>query len=341
MAALLPGADTSFNIELGVNDRLVVRVGGEEIRGVGDRVMRLEHAHGKVIDIDLDRVAQLSNKELKTKIGDAALVLVRSTEIDADGESDQLAASWGSFDTTLNVLHTAVAKLLHAGIKRVVITSDHGFLAVRQLAEDRRIDKPSTGTGEQHRRAWIGRGGTASASTVKIPLADFGIASDLDIIAPRGLGVFSSGGGLQFFHGGLSPQELVIPVIVAVATEETPEPKYKISLELAGGHIATGVISVTVSMTGDLFTRESRIRIQLVQNKQRVAAVVGGEGFDHVTDTVDATVDARRVLTMQVTSNLSAGSTATLEVLDAATGVRLDALDVEVVANVLVDDDLA
>jgi hypothetical protein len=44
---------------------------------------------------------------------------------------------------------------------------------------------------------------------------------------------------------------------------------------------------------------------------------------------------------MQVTSNLSAGSTATLEVLDAATGVRLDALDVEVVANVLVDDDLA
>ena len=119
------------------------------------------------------------------------------------------------------MLQTAVAKLLHAGIQRVVITADHGFLAVRQLGEEPKIDKPSTGTGELHRRAWIGRGGTASESTVKVPLAAFGIGGDLDIIAPRGLGVFASGGGLQFFHGGLSPQELIVPVITVTADETT------------------------------------------------------------------------------------------------------------------------
>lgn len=340
MAAVLPGADTSFAVDLGAKDRLTVTVGGSLISGVKDRVQRLEHAHGTVTDLLLDDVAQLSNKDLKKRIGAAPLVLVRSTEIDSDGESDQLAASWASFDVILNLLQTAVAKLLHAGIERVVITADHGFLAVRQLGEDRRIDKPATGTGEQHRRAWIGRGGTGSASTVKIPLAAFGISGDLDIIAPRGLGVFSSGGGLQFFHGGLSPQELIIPVITATARDDTAEPKYRIDLVITGGRITTGIVAVTVSMTGDLFTRESRVRLQLVQSKERVGVVVGGDGFDPATETIDANVDAPRVITLQVTSNLTAGSTATLEVIDAATGVRLEALDVDVTANVLVDDDL-
>jgi hypothetical protein len=241
---------------------------------------------------------------------------------------------------TLNVLQTVVAKLLHAGIQRIVITADHGFLAVRQLGEDRRIDRVATGTGEPHRRAWIGRGGTASESTVKLPLAAFGISGDLDIITPRGLGVFSSGGGLQFFHGGLSPQELIVPVITATAEDDSPEPQYRIDLSVAGGKITTGMVAVTISMTGDLFTRESRVRLQLVQVKKRVGVVVGGEGFDHATETIDANVDAPSVITLQVTGNLVAGSTATLEVIDAATGVRLEALDVDVAANVLVDDDL-
>ncbi len=340
MAALLPRADTDFRIDLDGNGRLAVRVGGNPVGSVKDRVSQLEHAHGLVAHLVLDDVAQCSNKELTRKLGDAELVLIRSTEIDAGGESDQLAASWGGFDMTLNVLQTAVAKLLHAGIPRVVITADHGFLAVRQLGEDRRIDKPVTGTGEMHRRAWVGRGGTATESTLKVPLSAFGIAGDLDIITPRGLGVFVSGGGLQFFHGGLSPQELIVPIIVVTAEDDSPDPQYEIGLSVAGGKITTGIVAVTVTMTGDLFTRASRIRLHLTRDKAQIGAVVGGDGFDPATETIDADVDAAKVITMQITADLVAGSTATLEVLDAATGVRLAALDVDVAATILMDDDL-
>jgi len=340
MAAVLPKADTEFHVALGPGNRLEVVVGGSAVGSVRDRVRLLEHAHGSVVDLVLDDVAQFSNRELKKKLGDSSLVLVRSTEIDSDGESDQLAASWGSFDTTLNVLQTAIAKLIHAGIQRIVVTADHGFLAVRQLGEDRRIDKPSTGVGEQHRRAWIGRGGTASDSTVRIPLSAFGISGDLDIITPRGLGVFTSGGGLQFFHGGLSPQELIVPVIVCTAEDVSPDPQYRIELSVAGERITTGVVAVTVRMTGDLFTRESRVRLQLTQDKERVATVVGGDGFDPATGTIDATVDSSRVITLQIAADLLVGSTAMLEVLDAATGVRLESMAVEVGANVIVEDHL-
>jgi hypothetical protein len=340
MAAVLPGADTGFAIELDAKERLEISIGGTRVRSVRDRVQILEHAHGKVTDLKLDDVAQFANKELRKKIEGASLVLVRSTEIDADGEGDLLAASWAGFDATLSVLHTAVAKLLHAGVRRVVVTADHGFLAVRQLGEDRRIDKPTTGIGELHRRAWIGRGGTGSPSTVKIPLAAFGIGGDLEIIAPRGLGVFSSGGGLQFFHGGLSPQELVVPVITVEAEEHIADPLYAIGLSVDGGRISTGVLAVTLTMTGDLFTRESAVRLQLVRERNVVGVVVGGDGFDPETSTITATVDVPRVVTLQVTANMVAGSAATVEALDAATGVRLAELEVEVVANLVVDDDL-
>lgn len=340
MAALLPGSDTAFGVDLEAGDRLFATVGGQPVYKVIDRVRHLEHFHGKVANLQLDEVAQFSNRELKDKIADTDLVLVRSTEIDSSGEMDRLAASWASLDSTLTVLHTAVAKLLYAGRDRVVLTSDHGFLAIRQLGEDRRIDKPPTGKGELHRRAWIGRGGTITDSTVRVALADFGIVSDLDIITPRGLGVFTAGGGLQFFHGGLSPQELIVPVITVVATENPNEPQYEVSLEVAGESITTGVIAVRVTMIGDLFTCRSRVRLQLIQENTQVAVVVSGDGVDMDSKSISVSAGKMLAVVMQVTANLKAGSTVSLEVLDAATGVRLSKLDVEVVADVIVEETL-
>ena len=340
MAALLPGSDTAFGVELDKSDRLSVTIGKEFVSDVKDRVRRLEHAHGKVSDLTLDEVAQSTNKTLKRKIASANLVLIRSTEIDRGGEADQLAASWTIFDSILNILQTAVAKLLSAGIERIVITSDHGFLAVRQLGDELKIDRPSTGTGELHRRAWIGRGGTATDSTVKVPLADFGITSDLDIITPRGLSVFTAGGGLRFFHGGLSPQELIVPVITVTAEDSTEEQVFEVVLQLAGKRITTGIFAVTVTMLGDLFTRRSRVRLQLIQNRQQVATVVGGDGVDTETKTIEAEAGSAQVITMQVTADLQAGSTASLEVLAAETGLRLGSIEVEVSASVIVEGKL-
>ena len=54
----------------------------------------------------------------------------------------------------------------------------------------------------------------------------------------------------------------------------------------------------------------------------------------------EATVDTPRVVNLLITKNLVAGTSVTLEVLDAATGVRLHGHDVDVAANVIVDDDL-
>ena len=73
--------------------------------------------------------------------------------------------------------------------------------------------------------------------------------------------MFRAGGSKQFFHGGLSPQELVVPVIV-VDTEPAPAPKkLQVDVSIAGGRITTGAFAATVGFTGDLFTSEITVRV--------------------------------------------------------------------------------
>ena len=43
--------------------------------------------------------------------------------------------------------------------------------------------------------------------------AELGYDSDLDFVFPKSLGVFKSGGDLAYHHGGISLQEMVVPVV--------------------------------------------------------------------------------------------------------------------------------
>ncbi len=58
-----------------------------------------------------------------------------------------------------------------------------------------------------------GRGGTTPPGTVRVSGAELGYDTDLDFVFPTGLGVFKAGGGLSYHHGGISLQEMVIPVL--------------------------------------------------------------------------------------------------------------------------------
>lgn len=54
-------------------------------------------------------------------------------------------------------------------------------------------------------------------------ISDFALGSDLEIATPWGFGAFKSPGGAKaFFHGGLSLQELVIPVLTLTPRKVQP-----------------------------------------------------------------------------------------------------------------------
>ena len=146
---------------------------------------------------------------LKKTVGQTRLLVVHSTEIDDAGES---GAGPAVFDQVIRRLRGAWQRLREAGVKRFVITSDHGFLLVDDRsgavqAHGRRLDPK--------RRHVISNTGVDYAGEVRVALADLGyLGTAAHVMFPETTAVFdTTRRGQTFVHGGNSLQERVIPVL--------------------------------------------------------------------------------------------------------------------------------
>ena len=101
-----------------------------------------------------------------------------------------------------------VRRLRDAGYTTVALVTDHGFIHW-QPDEDEVEPLPGGDILWRSRRAVVGRGlkhPTAIAVSVK--------GSDLECRVPRSVNAFRTYGGIGFFHGGATLQEMVTPVVV-------------------------------------------------------------------------------------------------------------------------------
>lgn len=213
MAALMPGASASFSV-VEQGGKLGVRI---DDAFLPDLAARKKHAAARVpklADLTLDELLSLSPSRLAKKIEHAPVVVVRSQEIDHAGEGGFTFQARQVMDTVIDNLARGIRKLAAAGIDQAVVCADHGHLFfASDREESMRTDAPGGATVDLHRRCWVGRGGTTPPGCVRVSAAALGYSSDLDFVFPRGAGVFRAGGDLAFYHGGMSLQELVVPVV--------------------------------------------------------------------------------------------------------------------------------
>jgi hypothetical protein len=265
MVALLPGAERSFTIAQA----------GKGIAGVVDRkplvgsAARMEHAKAMVpglVEMTLDRLLhELTPGQLEKAVRDAPVVIIRSQEIDGIGESMEGVAR-RVMGTVLEDLRKGVLRLAAAGIEQFVIAADHGHLFGERRGDEMKIDPPEAGqVVDIHRRCWVGRGGSTPSACARIAAADLGYkGTDLDLVVPRGTGVFKAGGSLSFHHGGLSLQELIIPVLTFELKARARGPaKVKgelVALEGIPKEITNLIFSLTVRRT-DLFAEPLQVRM--------------------------------------------------------------------------------
>ena len=101
------------------------------------------------------------------------------------------------------------------GGTNVIVTADHGFLyTYSPLSEDDKVDKtsPSDQDVEIDRRYLITKKGTKPDYLLPIRFMDG--QTEYDAFAPReNVRIKKKGGGLNFVHGGISLQEMVVPVL--------------------------------------------------------------------------------------------------------------------------------
>ena len=145
---------------------------------------------------------------LRGGIARARLVIVHSDEIDAAGES---GVGPSVFEHVLQQLRTAWTLLREAGVRRFVITADHGFL----LLDEARTAQPRGRKIDPKRRHTITPLGADHPNEARVPLAALGYEGTGEhLVVPEGVDVFDTGDRAKaFVHGGNSLQERVIPVL--------------------------------------------------------------------------------------------------------------------------------
>jgi hypothetical protein len=282
-------------------------------------------------------------KKVKDGIQSAQLILITSQEIDELGEADNMAQARLQIDGVLSQLRRGVRVLADHGIKTIVLVADHGHLFADEIGEDMKIEAPGGQVEDLHRRVWVGVGGNSEPSYLRTALASLGVESEFDIATPWTFAVFKSkGGGRAYFHGGLSPQELIVPVVVMHSAVKSSARSTGIQWTLTPGttKLTTRFFSVQISGSQlSLFGFEPpKVRIELRANKKCVSLTVSASyGFEDATGEVKlktAENDNKRIEPNTVTVTLSeeiSQKTVAVCLLDAATGAELaDPLTIDV-----------
>jgi PglZ domain len=252
MASLVPRADEGVKVVPLGGGKLGLEVAGTVLKDRKDRITFLKsHAGASVYDAKLDDLLPKPSKKVRDGIQGAVLILVTSQEIDELCEVDNITQARRQMDGVLNDLRRGFRVLADMKVKTIVLTADHGHLFGEEVGDDMKIEAPGGDTADLHRRVWVGVGGTSEPSYLRTSLKSLGVESDLDLATPWTLACFKSKGGARaYFHSGLSPQELIIPVVVMSPTAQALSgPPTGIQWTLTGGSkkLSTRFFSVQVS----------------------------------------------------------------------------------------------
>jgi PglZ domain len=338
MAALLPKADQSAKVVGVGGGKLGLEIGGKVVKDRKDRVSFLKDNAGvTVFDCKVEDLLPKPNKRVREGIQSAELVLVTSQEIDELCEADNIAQARLQMDGVLGQLRRSFRILSDLGISTTILVADHGHLFADEIGEDMKIEAPGGQTEDLHRRAWVGVGGTSHAAYLRTSLSSLGVESELDIATPWTFACFKSKGGARaYFHGGLSPQELVVPVVILTSRAKTGAPTTGIEWTLTPGtaKLTTRFFSLQIGGVQDqsnLFGFEPpRVRIEVRANKKCVSIPVSASyGFEDATGEVRlklADNDTKRIETNTVTVMISEEvnqKTVGVYLIDAATGAEL------------------
>jgi hypothetical protein len=191
------------------------------------------------------------------------LMVVHSKEIDDAGEAN---VGLPTFETTLRQIKAAWHHLQLAGVKSFVFTADHGF-----LLQDETTDRQPYGTKRDPQRRYVldehPREETGMVSVSLSSLGYDGLSGYL--LFREDTAVFQTGNsGASFVHGGISPQERIIPVLTVTRKhrELAAYSKYAVEVEpqpdVVGLHrlrlrvrVAPGILGFTAAGIVDIDLR--------------------------------------------------------------------------------------
>jgi hypothetical protein len=332
MAALMPGAEMGMELT-SAKGGMNVLLDGQSLK---DRKSRLDYAErkvaGKVIALKLADALRLGTKR-KKELKEADLIIVTSQEIDRLGEEgDGYAETRHFMDDMLEQLRRALRILARAGVEHFIITADHGYIFADQVDPGMLMHSPGGTIVELHPRAWIGKGGADAKGYVRVTASQLEYGGDLEMAFPRGLSCFRVKGGVGgYFHGGISLQEMVIPVAILQAMVSGGVPAVAgitVDLEFGKPAITNRFFSMvaTLEVHGLFKSEEIRVRATVLSGKKEVGfCAMAAYGYEDGSREVVLRRKEPNALTFMLSEDVGVEKV-TVQIVDCHTQLELTSL---------------
>ena len=245
MAALLPHETLTIS-----SDGSSVYADGVSTQGIVNREKILKNASdGKAVALDSDDVLKMKSDELRTIIKDNSVIYVYHDLIDREGEDNLFKAAHEAIDELKNIIR----KLGSSNANTIYVTADHGFLFQESDLESHQYISDGSVRGKDvhqvsGRRCAIGYDLEPSDSFMIAKLIDIGLSNedDLEVAFPNSiLRMRVQGANTNFVHGGLSLQEIIIPLIKVDKARKDDITDVSIEILTNLKTITTGSVAVT------------------------------------------------------------------------------------------------
>lgn len=208
MASLLP------HKKLTIAPNGTILADGEPSNGLTNRIKILQKSEPEAIAFRFDEISSWSRATADEHLKGKRLVYVYHDVIDAVGDSVKSEReTYAAVERAMDDLAKLVDLLSRWQAKRIFITADHGFLYQSSKVEN--AEKIASVEGEKfdgNRRFVVGENLVIGAGAIAVP-ETFTTLQDAEKAIAKGINRFVGGGGLQFVHGGATPQEAITPLI--------------------------------------------------------------------------------------------------------------------------------
>ena len=212
MASLLPYKNISLN------DNNEVYIDEVSAEGTENRNKILKSKNNDSIAVTYKEIENLHISEYRSLFSGKKVIYIYHNVIDARGdnastEREVFDAVEDTFVELKQLINNLVSRLKASNI---YITSDHGFLyRRRKLTESDKIIPGAENVEAGGRRYLLSQSAITSAGVASIEIGTMMQTSDnRKVTYPVGADVFKTpGSGMNYVHGGCSPQEMLIPLI--------------------------------------------------------------------------------------------------------------------------------
>ena len=169
--------------------------------------------------VQYDEIKNKKVAELREIFTGRDVVYIYHNQIDARGDKPSTENEvFGACEEAIEEIYALIKRLsTSANTVHFIVTADHGFLYQRdKLRESDKIGSIASREGAHTgKRYCIADQPVAAEGVISLPLDAVLHNGDARILSfPLGSDVFkTAGGGMNYVHGGSSPQEMIVPVI--------------------------------------------------------------------------------------------------------------------------------